>query len=106
MWFFKKKNNPVAPVEDKKETEVIQKKVSIEDFLIQQPVADEEKELVSLITSCIVASDQPKSKTQIKSVSEIDIDKEMAVVLVSTILAQDYPQSQFRCVKVEERGIC
>lgn len=99
MWFFRKKKKEELIIEPKKD---IVLPLSISDFVIDKEVEDPEKELVSLITSCIAASDQSLSKFKVKSVNEIDIDKEIAVVMAGTILAQDNPHSQFRCVSIKE----
>lgn len=105
MWFFKKKKQESKKQVEAKPDVVIAepKPLSIDEFTLSSAVNPEEMELVSLITSCIAASDQSLSKYKIKSIKEIDTEKELAAALVGAILAQDRPSSQFRLVRIEER---
>lgn len=99
MWFFRrKKKEVVRPIV----TETKHSELTIEDFLLKREVNQSEKELISIITSCIAASSQVSSKFKIKSIHEIDLDKEMAAVIVGAICANDKPQSQFKLVRIEE----
>lgn len=100
MWFFKKKKKEqVQPIV----VEPVKPSLSINDFVIHEDLDEEEKELVSVITSCIAASDLSLAQFKIRSIKEIDQDKEIAAALVGAICAHDRPHSQFRLISIEER---
>lgn len=99
FWFRKKKKS--EPTIENKETTV--KSVNDNRVLLTRDIIDQdEKALVSLITSSIAANDKLYSKFEIKSIQEIDVEKEEAIAIVSAVLANDKPLSKFRCVSINE----
>lgn len=101
MFWFKKKQKVKASTTELTKPKPNVKPVSIDDFTIE--VTDQNTlDLVSVITSCVLANNNPQSKFKIKRISTVDHDKEMACVLVAGILAQDHPTSTFKVRKIEE----
>lgn len=100
MFWFRKKKKSEPKIENKETTvkSVNDNRVSLTKDIINQ----DEKALVSLITSSIAANDNPYSKFEIKSIQEIDVEKEEAIAIVSAVLANDKPLSKFRCVSINE----
>ena len=100
MFWFKKKKKSEPTIENK---EYLIRPIAENRIVLTKEIFNqEEKELVSLITSSIASSDYPYSKFKINSIQEIDVDKEEAIAVVSSVLANDRPSSKFRCVSINE----
>ena len=69
---------------------------------IAKPAGQEEKELVSIITSAIMAGDNPDTHFKIKNVYAIDENKEVAAVVAAAVAAGDKPNSHIRLKSVVE----
>jgi len=65
-------------------------------------VTEDEKELVSVIASSILAGSKSDVQFKVKSVRGIDMDKINAIAAISAIAAGDYPESVFRLVSIKE----
>lgn len=68
---------------------------------LTRTITEEERELVSVIASAIMAGDRPHSQFRIQSVIGIDEDKEAAAVIAAAIAARDYPHAAFKLISVE-----
>jgi|GEM_PF-2545459 len=62
----------------------------------------EERELVTVIASAIMAGSQTDTTLKIKQVVKIDKQKEIAAVIAAAIAAQNFPESTFRLIAVNE----
>ncbi|SHJ32578.1 hypothetical protein [Lutispora thermophila] len=113
MSFFRRFFSANKHIEQKTETalkEILPHEVQVtedeEDECVRvgltRTITDEEREIVSLIASAIMAGDRPFSQFRIKSVIGIDEDKEAAVVIAAAIAAKDYPNAAFKLISVEE----
>lgn len=69
---------------------------------IAYPASAEEKELVSVITSAIMAGDNPDTNVKVKNVYAIDEDKEVAAVMACAIAADDQPSSSFKLKSITQ----
>lgn len=65
-------------------------------------VSLEEKELVSVIASAIMAGEKTDSQFVVKEVIGIDTDKEIVAAIVSAIASGDNPDSHFVLKSIEE----
>lgn len=100
--WFKKKNEPKI-VDNKIATEQFPTTSKAEpkvDF--SRNISAEEKEIVAVISSAIVAEGSQDSKFRVKSITGIDMDKEIAAVIISAVAAGDHPNSNFRLVSIKE----
>lgn len=97
FWKRKKKQiidtNKILPIQSSSLKESV-------DFTIE--ATQEEIEVVSILTSAIMAANQEDSKFKIRSVRRIDEDKIAAAAIVASILAQDKSESTVRLVGVKE----
>lgn len=65
-------------------------------------VTEDEKELVSVIASSILAGSESDIQFKVKFVRGIDTDKMNAIAAISAISAGDYPDSVFGLVSIRE----
>ena len=91
---FRKSKSTVAQVEAStvKRAET-PRGIAIPEFL---EVDQEEKELVSVIASSIVAGERSESELRVKNVFLRNEEKAVAVAISSAILAGDCPESTFQ----------
>lgn len=66
------------------------------------PIADSEKELVSVIASAVLAGDNPNAKIRVKSVVGINTEKEIAGIVACAVASGANPNSKYRIVSITE----
>ena len=66
------------------------------------PVTDEEREIVSVIASSILAGDRPESTVKVRSITGIDLDKEAAAAIVGAVLSAERSDTVFRLKSITE----
>jgi hypothetical protein len=59
-------------------------------------ISDEERELVAVVTSAVLAGSNDSSHMRVRNVTGIDLEKEIAAAIVGAIASGDHPNSQFR----------
>lgn len=98
---FRKAKEDVSAVSSQKvnvETSVPKSKLVIEEFL---PVNQEEKELVTLIASSILAGDRQNSEYHVKKIYRRNDERAVVAAIASSILAGDSPESTFQIRTIE-----
>lgn len=59
-------------------------------------ISDEEREVVAVVTSAVLAGSNESAHMRVRNVTGIDTDKEIAAALVAAIAAHDKPEDSFR----------
>ena len=76
-----------------------------DDFVrlgIATPVYGEEKELISVIASCIITENQQNSSIKIKNIYAIDEEKEVAAIMACVYAAQEDEKKNFKLVSIKQ----
>ena len=94
-----KKDIPaISSREEKIKLEKVTSGLTIEEFL---PVDQDEKELVTLIASSILAGDRPNSEYRVKTILRRNDEKAVVTAIASAIMAGDNPESTFQVRKIK-----
>ena len=98
--FRKNKENESAnsSQEEKMKNKAVKPKLTIEEFL---PVDQDEKELVTLIASSILAGDRSSSEYQVKTILRRNDERAVVAAIASAVVAGDCPESTFQIRKIE-----
>ena len=59
-------------------------------------ISDEEREVVAVVTSAVLAGSNESAYMRVRNVTGIDTDKEIAAAIVAAISTHDKPEGSFR----------